>query len=199
MENKLEKLNKIIVNIVRIIILIISIFMIYKKDYENLCFLILTMALTFYETIMEKCFKISLSGKLKISLIIFIFAAQVLGTILDFYGKFIWWDTMLHATSGIIFFLVGETLIKQINKKKTNANIRNIIIIMFSICFSLATGVLWEIFEFLVDSILGQNMQITQGLVGRDAIQDTMIDLISLLIGTIIITIIDIFLERKNN
>ena len=198
MDSKLKKVNKIITNIVRVFIIILSIFMIYKENYDNLGILILTMLLTFYEIIIEKCFKIELSEKLKISLTIFIFSAQVLGTVLDFYGKFSWWDTMLHTVSGIIFFLVGETLIKQINKKTTDVNISLVIIILFSICFSLTTGVIWEVFEFFIDTTLGQNMQITEGLYGRNAILDTMIDLISLIIGTIFITIINIYIEKKN-
>ena len=198
MSDRLKKANKIIVNIIRILIIVISVFMIHKKDYGNFGFLMIAMIITFYDTIINKCFKIELGEKLKISLIIFIFAAQVLGSVLDFYGKFLWWDTMLHGISGIIFFLVGESIIKQINKKTTNVNISVVIIILFSICFSLSTGGLWEVFEFIVDITLGQNMQITDGLYGREAIKDTMVDLISLLIGTIIITIINIYMERKN-
>ena len=71
------------------------------------------------------------------------------------------------------------------------------IVISFGICFALASGVVWEVFEYGVDTFLGQNMQITEGLIGREAIKDTMIDLISVTGGTIVISILDSFLRKR--
>ena len=193
MENKLKKINKVITNAIRVLIIILIVFMAYKRNYEYASILIITMVLTFYEAFLNKILKINLSEKLKISLILFIAGAQIFGTVLEFYHKFLWWDTMLHLVSGIIAYFVGETVIKQINEKTTKANISIIIIIAFSIFFALASGVAWEIFEFVVDISLGQDMQITEGLSGRDAVMDTMIDLISLTLGIIIISAVDIY------
>jgi len=193
MENKLKKANKIITNTIRALIIILIIFMVYKRNYEYAGILIITMVLTFYEGFLGKILKITLSEKLKISLILFIAGAQIFGTVLEFYHKFLWWDTMLHLVSGIIAYFVGETVIKQINEKTTKAKISTIIIIAFSIFFALASGVVWEMFEFVIDISLGQDMQITEGLSGRDAVMDTMIDLISLTLGIIIISAVDIY------
>ena len=197
MENKLKKTNKVITTAIRVLIIILIVFMIYKRNYENVGILILTMILTFYEGFLRKILKINLSEKLKISLILFIAGAQIFGTVLEFYHKFLWWDTMLHFVSGIIFYFVGETVIKWLNNKTTKANISTVIIIAFSIFFALSSGVVWEIFEFTVDISLGQNMQITTGLSGRDAVMDTMVDLISLTLGTIVISLVDIY-KKKN-
>lgn len=190
MEKGKKDIYPIITNSIRILIIIITMFLIFKKEYKNIGILILTMILTFYDVFVENLLKIKLNNNLKISIILFIFAAQCLGTVLGFYGKFLWWDTMLHTLSGVIFFFVGETLIKQLNNKPEDKNISRKTIVVFGICFSLATGVVWELFEFFVDIILGQNMQITKGLVGQEAIKDTMIDLISVTVGTIGIVII---------
>ena len=196
MEKVTKNLNKIITNIVRILIVLIAIFLISQKEFKNSGILAITMLLTFYDKIVEKVLKIKLEDKLKISLIIFIFAAQCLGTVLGFYGKCLWWDTMLHTISGVIFFFVGEAIIKQMSNEKGKLN--NKIIIAFAVCFSLSTGVIWEIFEFFVDSLLGQNMQVTKGLIGQEAVMDTMIDLISVTVGTIFISIVEILKNRKN-
>lgn len=196
MEKVTKNLNKIITNIVRILIVLIAIFLISQKEFKNLGILAITMLLTFYDKIVEKVLKIKLEDKLKISLIIFIFAAQCLGTVLGFYGKFLWWDTMLHTISGVIFFFVGEAIIKQMSNEKGELN--NKIIIAFAVCFSLSTGVIWEIFEFFVDSLLGQNMQVAKGLIGQEAVMDTMIDLISVTVGTIFISIVEILKNRKS-
>lgn len=190
MNKEKKDIYKIITNIIRFLIVIITIFLIFKREYKNIGILILTMILTFYDMFIEKLLKIKLENNLKISIILFIFAAQCLGTALGFYGKFLWWDTMLHTLSGIIFFFVGETIIKQLNNTPEGSNINKKTIITFGVCFSLATGVIWELFEFLVDSFLGQNMQVAKGFVGQDAIKDTMVDLISVTLGTIAIVII---------
>lgn len=189
MKNK-KNIYRIITNVIRLLIILITISLIFKREYKNIGILVLTMILTFYDVFVEKLLKIKLEDNLKISIILFIFAAQCLGTALGFYGKFLWWDTMLHTLSGVIFFFVGETFIKQLNNSPEDKNISRKTIIAFGICFSLATGVIWELFEFFVDSFLGQNMQITKGLVGQDAIKDTMVDLISVTVGTTCIAII---------
>lgn len=198
MEKVTKNLNKIITNIVRILIVLIAIFLISQKEFKNLGILAITMLLTFYDKIVEKVLKIKLEDKLKISLIIFIFAAQCLGTVLGFYGKFLWWDTMLHTISGVIFFFVGEAIIKQMSNEKGKGELNNKIIIAFAVCFSLSTGVIWEIFEFLVDSLLGQNMQVAKDLIGQEAVMDTMIDLISVTVGTIFISIVEILKNGKS-
>lgn len=190
MKKEKKDIYKIITNIIRILIILITTFLIFKREYKNIGILVLTMILTFYDVFVEKLLKIKLENNLKISIILFIFAAQCLGTALGFYGKFLWWDTMLHTLSGVIFFFVGETVIKQLNNSSEDKNISRKTIIAFGICFSLATGVIWELFEFFVDSFLGQNMQIAKGLVGQDAIKDTMVDLISVTVGTTCIAII---------
>lgn len=190
MKKEKKDIYKIITNIIRILIILITTFLIFKREYKNIGILVLTMLLTFYDVFVEKLLKIKLENNLKISIILFIFAAQCLGTALGFYGKFLWWDTMLHTLSGVIFFFVGETVIKQLNNSSEDKNISRKTIIAFGICFSLATGVIWELFEFFVDSFLGQNMQIAKGLVGQEAIKDTMVDLISVTVGTTCVAII---------
>ena len=190
MKKEKKDIYKVIANIIRILIAIITIFLIFKKEYKNIGILILTIILTFYDVFVEKILKIKLENNLKISIILFIFSAQCLGTALGFYGKFLWWDTMLHTLSGVVFFFVGETVIKQLNNTLADSNINKKTIIAFGVCFSLATGVVWELFEFFVDTFLGQNMQVAKGFVGQDAIKDTMIDLISVTLGTVGIVII---------
>ena len=191
-----EKRKSIIItNIIRGFIIVIVGFVLIKGEYKNLGILTITMLLTFYDKLTEKILKIKLEEKLKIAIILFIFGAQCLGTVLDFYGKFLWWDTMLHTISGVIFFFIGETVIRQLNKQE---ELKSKIIILFAVCFAMATGVIWEIFEFLVDGILGQNMQVVKGMIGREAIMDTMMDLISVTIGTVLTAYVKVITNKRN-
>lgn len=69
------------------------------------------------------------------------------------------------------------------------------LIAIFSFCFALALGALWEIFEFGVDTFFGANMQKARGLGlesncnTRLGVVDTMWDLILDAIGALIASI----------
>ena len=53
---------------------------------------------------------------------------------------------------------------------------------MFSFCFAVAIGVLWEIFEFTMDNLFGLNMQ-------KSGLLDTMSDLIIDSIGAFLVSV----------
>ncbi len=74
---------------------------------------------------------------------------------------------------------------------------------LFAFCFAVAVGGLWEIYEFLVDELMGQNMQkfiLPDGtiLIGHQALSDTMGDLIIDAIGALIASIIGYISILKN-
>ena len=100
---------------------------------------------------------------------VFTFCAMFLGEILNFYERFSWWDTMLHFTSGFMFSVFGYMLFLSFNR---NSDIRRqlnpVIIVMFTVCFSITCGAIWEIFEFAGDSLLGMNMQRWQSGIPAD-------------------------------
>lgn len=97
---------------------------------------------------------------LQTSFSIFTFCAMFLGEIFDFYTRFSWWDTLLHFSSGILFSIVGYLLFISFNRDiQIRRYLSPLSILLFAICFSIACGVLWEIFEFAGDTLLGMNMQ----------------------------------------
>ena len=90
----------------------------------------------------------------------FTFCAMFLGELMDFYERFSWWDTMLHFTSGFMFSLIGYMLFLSLSRDSgVRRQLNPAIIVMFTVCLSIACGVVWEIFEFGVDSLFGTNMQ----------------------------------------
>lgn len=182
--------------LIRIIIVLLAIFKLISKDYSNFIILLITFILTFFDSILNKILKLELPEKLNFSILIFIFASQVLGSVLDFYGIFLWWDTILHTLSGIIFFYVGFSIIEQINNEISKNKLNKKIVILFAVCFALASGIIWEIIEYCADTFLGQNMQVTKGLYGQEAVKDTMIDLISVTVGSIFIMIFELIKLR---
>ncbi|MGH1369223.1 MAG: hypothetical protein ACRBCL_11470 [Maritimibacter sp.] len=112
-------------------------------------------------------------------IVLFIFGTLFLGEALDFYNRFWWWDIVLHGSSALGFGLVGVTLaLLLFEGDRYAAPPWALAAIAFT--FALAIGALWEIFEFLMDSMFGFNMQ-KSGLV--DTMSDLIVDTIGAFIG----------------
>lgn len=169
--------------IVRVTVFITMIVFLVQKQYKTEGFLVLTLLLTYFDSLLEKIAKIRLSVILRTGILLFILGALYLGSLMRWYDRLEWWDILMHALSGVIFTYIGMTLMREINDRTTKANIHPAIYLAFGFCFTLAIGVGWEIVEFLADKFVGANMQRTLGKAGQNAILDTMTDLISALLA----------------
>ena len=194
-----EKLDlyRIINNLTRIFIIISIITFAVKGQYYNVWLLAIAFVLTFYDFFVKKIVKIELSTNVKLSILLLMVLSQVLGSAFDWYGKFHWWDTAVHGISGTISFFIGLDLINKINDKLSKNKIHPAIQILFALCFALAIPALWEIFEFGEDKFLKLNVQNTKGLIGQDAIWDSIEDMLSATIGATIGTIYQIIKTKK--
>lgn len=200
-EQKNRKINMVITNIVRLLLVLIIARSIIVKDYSQIFIAILTIALTFYPSILEKSFGVYLPGSLQIIITLFIFGAQYLGEIKNFYDKIPWWDTMLHTTSGIILGVIGFMFVYLLNKSYSNSiKLSPFFVVMFAFCFAVTMGVFWEFFEFSADRILETNMQKFRfPELGQDGLVDTMTDLFVDAVGALITSIIGYFYIQKKN
>lgn len=185
-----NRISMIITNLVRLALIFIFIRGCVVGDYSQTFLIVLTFFMTYYPSILEKRFGVYLPNLLEIVITLFIFAAQVLGEMNGFYDKIPWWDTMLHATSGVILGIVGFLFVYLLNEKgDANVNLSPIFVVIVAFCFAITMGVFWKIFEFGADRILGFNMQKFR-LPGQDGLVDTMEDLIVDSIGSIIACIL---------
>lgn len=148
----------------------------------------LALFLTFLPSIIRRNYKIVLPIEFEFILTLFVYFSIILGEIKGFYTKFSWWDMLLHGISGIILGFIGF-LIVYILYSQNKVEMSPVFIIIFSFCFSVAIGAVWEIFEFSVDSILGMNMQ-------KSGLVDTMWDLIIDSAGAILVSIGGYFYVR---
>ena len=105
--------------------------------------------------------------------------ALICGVMLNFYDLVPWWDLLMHLIAGVILGIVGNSMINKIQKgKKTDPLIR----LIFIIGVACIGGIVWEIYEFAIDSWLGLDTQ-NALLTGAG---DTMGDIITDLIGGIL-------------
>lgn len=87
---------------------------------------------------------------LMVSIVAFSYCALFLGSGLNFYTKFWWWDDLLHAISGLIAGLVGFLLVYYLNARH-NMNISPLFVAVFAFTFAVTIGAVWEIIEFMWD------------------------------------------------
>lgn len=145
-------------------------------------------------TIIEKQLHFEIPSVMHIILILFIFAAVFLGEFRRFYFHVPNWDKMLHLVSGGILAIIAFTVISLLNDMDI-IHMNPLFVAIFSFCFALALGALWEIYEFIWDATANLNMQkyadqYGNDFIGRAALADTMWDLIIDAIGALTISVI---------
>ena len=127
---------------------------------ENAFLCILTLLMFALPSIVKKAFHLEMPNALEILVLVFIFAAEILGEISNFYVNIPFWDTLLHTTSGFIFAAFGFSVIDVLNRDaRVKFSLSPIYVCLFAFCFAMTVGVLWEFFEFGVDNILNKDMQ----------------------------------------
>ena len=168
-----------------------------KADYVLMLFqCILGIIGFFLPNIISKKTKIEIPSNMYIAYILFLYGAVFLGEVRNYYHRIPYWDTMLHTLSGAMFGALGFSVVNILNKnEKVHVKLSPIFVALFSFLFAVTLGVIWEIFEFTVDGVLGVNMQkfaLENGtlLSGRLAVIDTMQDLIVDSIGAFVMSVI---------
>ena len=157
----------------------------------------------FLPTILERKLKMEIPGFMQVMFFIFLYGAIYLGEVHSFYYRFANWDTILHTFSGGMLGALGFSVVSLLNRsEKVRINLSPLFVSLFAFCFAIMVGVLWEIYEFTFDGLLGLNMQkfrLESGemLVGREALADTMEDLIVDAIGALVMVVIGFFSIKK--
>lgn len=175
--------GRLMANILRIMFGVSIVVSIITNNYLNLFIGIVALFTTYLPYIIARKSQIVLPPSFQIVILSFIFAANYLGELKEYYIKYFWWDKMLHTLSGIMLGFLGFLLIYILNnEEKVNVYLSPFFMALFAFSFAVCTGALWEIFEFTMDSLFGFNMQ-------KSGLVDTMWDLIVDTIGAIISSI----------
>lgn len=144
----------------RVLVVMIMIAQILNKNYENVYICVLTLGLFFIPSIAERKLRVDLPDTLEIIILIFIFSAEILGEIKEYYLAFPFWDTLLHTVNGFLFAAIGFSLVNILNDdKRVSLTLAPLYMAITAFCFSMTIGVLWEFFEWAMDSWFGADMQ----------------------------------------
>ena len=146
--------------IIRAIVIAVMIRQIFMGNYENVFLCALTLVLLTLPSFVQVQFRIDLPSTLEIIILMFIFAAEILGEVNEFYIKIQAWDTILHTLNGFLAAAIGFSLVNLLNEdERLSFNLSPFFVAVVAFCFSMTIGVLWEFFEFFIDQNLNMDMQ----------------------------------------
>lgn len=146
--------------VLRALVILVMVLQVLNRNYENVFYCGLTLLLLIIPSFLQVELKIEFPTTLEIIILIFIFAAEILGEIGSYYTKFPYWDTVLHTLNGFLAAAIGFSLVDILNQEeRDNFSLSPLYMSIVAFCFSMTIGVLWEFFEFGVDTFLLMDMQ----------------------------------------
>ena len=132
----------------------------FLGNYQNMFMGFLTLALFSVPKIIDKKLGVFIPVGLETVILLFIFAAEILGEINAFYVKIPIWDTILHTLNGFLMAAVGFSLIDIFNRsERFTFKLSPFFVAFTAFCFSMTVGVVWEFFEFGMDMLFHTDMQ----------------------------------------
>ena len=157
-ENK--KLVYTVYFVLRLSVVLMLVAQFFNRNYENVLLCVLTLVLFMLPSAFERRLHIDLPDTLEVIILLFIYAAEILGEISDYYIHFPYWDTMLHTMNGFLCAAIGFALVDILNREeRVSLHLSPFFMAVTAFCFSMTIGVLWEFFEFSMDQLLLFDMQ----------------------------------------
>ena len=146
--------------VLRLIVLATLVSSIIRGEYESAFICLLVLVLFILPFFIQQNFGIELPSTLEIIILLFIFAAEILGELKCYFITYPYWDTMLHTTTGFLCAATGFALIDILNRNsRIKFQLSPIYVAVAAFCFSMTVGVLWEFFEFGMDRLFMMDMQ----------------------------------------
>lgn len=146
--------------VLRLIVLATLVSSVIRGEYESAFICLLVLVLFMLPFFIQQNFGIELPSTLEIIILLFIFAAEILGELECYFITFPYWDSMLHTTTGFLCAATGFALIDILNRNsRIKFELSPIYVALAAFCFSMTVGVLWEFFEFGMDRLFHMDMQ----------------------------------------
>ena len=146
--------------VLRLIVLATLVSSVIRGEYESAFICLLVLVLFVLPFFIQQNFGIELPSTLEIIILLFIFAAEILGELECYFITYPHWDSMLHTTTGFLCAATGFALIDILNRNsRIKFELSPIYVALAAFCFSMTVGVLWEFFEFGMDRLFHMDMQ----------------------------------------
>ena len=131
-----------------------------RRDFESVFMCSLTLVLMILPSFFSRKLNVELPTTLEVIILLFIFAAEILGELNSFYIRVPHWDTMLHTINGFLCAAIGFALVDLLNESEHfSFKLSPVYLAIVAFCFSMTVGVLWEFFEYTGDRVMKLDMQ----------------------------------------
>jgi hypothetical protein len=146
--------------VLRVLVLAVLTRELVLQRWDNVFLCVLTLLLFLIPSLVERRLKVELPGFLEIVILIFIFAAEILGEIGEFYLRVNNWDTLLHTVNGFLMAAIGFAMIDVLNRHpRFHFSLSPAFVAFVAFCFSMTIGIVWEFVEYGADHMLQKDMQ----------------------------------------
>ena len=177
-------LNKILLVIMNIGTVLVAVLEFSDNKYDRAMTFVAIFPLLLVPFLINKT-KFKLSEKETFLYYVFILIADFVGCVCNLYNNVSWYDIFVHFLSGMFTFVLATIIYRYISKDSKNKLLK----ILFCLGLVALIAILWEIFEFSIDSIAHTNLQHNQDT----GVVDTMQDMIVATLGGVISSIYIMF------
>ena len=146
--------------LLRTSVVLVMLAQIFNRNFENVFLCVLTLILFMLPSTLERKLDLDLPNTPEIIILLFIYAAEILGEIGAYYVTFPYWDTVLHTLNGFLCAAIGFSLLDILNRHNdVRFHLSPLYLAIMSFCFSMTVGVIWEFFECTMDQLFFLDMQ----------------------------------------
>lgn len=146
--------------ILRVLVVLALVAQVFNGNFENVFLCVLTLILFSIPSFIERTVRIDIPDTLEVIILLFIFAAEILGELGCYFITYPYWDSMLHTTTGFLCAATGFALIDILNRNsRIKFQLSPVYVALAAFCFSMTVGVMWEFFEFGMDRLFHMDMQ----------------------------------------
>jgi len=150
-------------------------------DCYHLWLCVLAPAIPVAVVLLFRALKLRFTWHLNLVIMIFITLAYLLGSCVDLYHSLPGYDKFIHSVSGLFVSLLCCVAYYFIKSSHALEALDARILPVFVFCGSMTVAGLWEIWEYVMSGLTGQDLQ----FVAETGVSDTMQDMICCLVGTI--------------
>lgn len=159
MKNELRKKENVLRSVTFVLCQAFCLFSIFylagNAGGTELLLAVASVGLVCVPWLVEKLFHCRIATWLYVFCLLYAIGA-LLGHGYDFYYILPWWDLLLHLCGGVVFAVLGVFLADVLNRGKPCSVLLTVV---FALCFSLAVSVVWEFFEYAMDTFFAMDMQ----------------------------------------
>ena len=97
--------------LLRASVILVMLAQIFNRNFDYVFLCVLTLFLFMVPSMLERKLDIALPNTLEIIILLFIYAAEIMGEIGAYYVTFPYWDTVLHTLNGFLCAAIGFSLL----------------------------------------------------------------------------------------